>query len=104
MITSYDFSIIDIVSQKSGNIVSDMDGEKVMLSINNGKYYNLGTIGGEIWEYLEEPISIEKLVNTLLKDFDVEKSKCEEEVFTFLELLYKQDLIQVEGRQYDKQS
>ena len=27
-----------------------MDGEKVMLSINNGKYYNLGEIGGDIWE------------------------------------------------------
>ena len=24
-----------------------MDGEKVMLSIQNGKYYNLGEIGGE---------------------------------------------------------
>jgi len=31
-----------------GNIVSNMDGEKVMLSIKNGKYYNLGEIGGFI--------------------------------------------------------
>ena len=34
-----------------GNIVSDMGGEKVMLSIENGKYYNLGEMGGEIWEF-----------------------------------------------------
>ena len=30
--------------QKEGNVVSDMDGEKVMLSIHNGKYYNLGEV------------------------------------------------------------
>lgn len=34
------------IVQSEGNIVSDMDGEKVMLSIKNGKYYNLGKIGG----------------------------------------------------------
>ena len=29
-----------------------MGGEKVMLSVKNGKYYNLGEIGGEIWELI----------------------------------------------------
>ena len=48
-----------LFSQQPGNIVSDMDGEKVMLSIQSGKYYNLGTLGGEIWELMKEPISFE---------------------------------------------
>ena len=39
-------SLQDLVVQIPGNIVSDMGGEKVMMSINNGKYYNLGEIGG----------------------------------------------------------
>ena len=55
-----------LFSQQQGNIVSDMDGEKVMLSIQSGKYYNLGKLGGEIWELMKEPISIEALVATLL--------------------------------------
>ena len=50
MITNQNISLNDEVSQREGNIVSDMGGEKVMLSINNGKYYNLGEMGGEIWE------------------------------------------------------
>ena len=31
-----------------------MGGEKVMLSINNGKYYNLVKLVGSIWELIEE--------------------------------------------------
>ena len=37
-----------VIVQSEGFLVSDMDGEKVMLSIDNGKYYNLGEIGGRI--------------------------------------------------------
>ena len=37
-----------------------MDGEKVMLSIEKGKYYNLGLLGGVIWELIESPITGEE--------------------------------------------
>ncbi|MFJ7934431.1 lasso peptide biosynthesis PqqD family chaperone [Sporosarcina sp. NPDC096371] len=82
-----------LFSQQSGNIVSDMDGEKVMLSIQSGKYYNLGEIGGEIWELLEEPTSIEKLVTTLQSRYDVEQAECEEHVIAFLTQLLDEDLV-----------
>ncbi|RKL66390.1 PqqD family protein [Salipaludibacillus neizhouensis] len=94
MITNKNFLTGHFISQKPGNIVSDMDGEKVMLSINNGKYYNLGDIGGEIWKLIEKPIAIDSLVNTLMSTYDVDKNQCEEHVLSFLEMLYKEDLIQ----------
>ena len=40
MIKNQNISLENMIVQSKGNIVSDMDGEKVMLSINNGKYYN----------------------------------------------------------------
>jgi len=43
------------VVQKPGAIVSEMNGEKVMLSVENGKYYNLGRQGGRIWELIASP-------------------------------------------------
>ena len=46
--------------QVKGNIVSDMGGEKVMLSVNKGKYYNLGEIGGDIWELIRK-ISVNQI-------------------------------------------
>ena len=90
-------SIYDRVSQIEGNIVSDMDGEKVMLSIENGKYYNLGEIGGEIWELLKEPISIYDLIHSLLNQYDVEEEKCSNQVISFIDTLAEQNLVKVES-------
>ncbi|MEW9501047.1 lasso peptide biosynthesis PqqD family chaperone [Jeotgalibacillus marinus] len=84
-----------IVSQKPGNIVSDMDGEKVMLSVKNGKYYNMGDIGGVIWERMKEPIVIDKLITELTNIYDVAVSVCEEHVLSFLDHLAKEQLIRV---------
>ncbi|MEC5424051.1 lasso peptide biosynthesis PqqD family chaperone [Virgibacillus sp. C22-A2] len=89
-------SISHMVSQKEGNIVSDMDGEKVMLSIHNGKYFNLGHMGGEIWERVKAPITIEELVRQLTTQYDVEQSACQEQVISFLDLLAAEDLVQIE--------
>ena len=81
------------VSQVKGNIVSDMAGEKVMLSIKNGKYYNLGEIGGAIWDLIEEPIIINQLVSSLMNNYQVNQSDCEEHVISFLEGLLSEALI-----------
>jgi hypothetical protein len=83
------------VVQIKGNIVSDMGGEKVMLSVDKGKYYNLGVIGGEIWGLLEKKISICQLVNTLISTYSVEKSECVKQVFSFLECLLDEGLIEI---------
>lgn len=96
MVKTQQISINYFVSQREGNIVSDMDGEKVMLSIKNGKYYNLGEMGGVIWDQIKTSIKIDHLVNSLLAQYEVEKSECEEQVISFLNSLNDEDLINVE--------
>lgn len=85
-----------LLCQAPGNIVSDMDGEKVMLSVKNGKYYNLGEIGGEIWGLLENPTSIDDIVKEMLDTYDVEREQCEKEVLFFIELLLKERLLDIQ--------
>ncbi|MEH7439030.1 lasso peptide biosynthesis PqqD family chaperone [Neobacillus drentensis] len=88
-------SVDCLIVQKEGNIVSDMDGEKVMLSISNGKYYNLGEMGGVIWDIIKNPISLNQLIVILMSEYEVEKRECEQQVFTFVDLLYSEDLIKI---------
>ncbi|WHY85211.1 lasso peptide biosynthesis PqqD family chaperone [Neobacillus novalis] len=95
MIKSGNISLGHSVKQIKGNIVSNMGGEKVMLSVKNGKYYNLGEIGGEIWDLIEEEISVNQLVAKLMSNFVVTKTECEKEVITFLELLLDESLIEI---------
>src|SRR5690625_814631 len=87
-----------IVSQVGGNIVSDMGGEKVMLSVRQGKYYNLGDIGGDIWEKIKSPILVEELIVALMDKYDVQQHDCEQQVLSFLEHLRKEGLIQMKDK------
>lgn len=90
----YMISLEQSIVQKIGNIVSDMDGEKVMLNISNGKYYNLGKVGGIIWERIEKPIKVRKLIDELILEYEVEYSECKEQVLLFLEQLLEESLIE----------
>ncbi|WP_404445255.1 lasso peptide biosynthesis PqqD family chaperone [Sutcliffiella horikoshii] len=84
-----------VISQVEGNIVSDMDGEKVMFSITNGKYYNLGEIGGVIWDLIENQSTPESIVQELMKQYDVDRELCEDQVMSFMDMLYGEGLISV---------
>lgn len=83
------------IQRQTGCIVSDMDGETVMMSIDNGKYYNLGAIGGRIWSLLEQPMSVSLLIAQLLEEYDVDRSECEAQVFKFLDHLAAEKLIAI---------
>nr|WP_035177912.1 lasso peptide biosynthesis PqqD family chaperone [Alkalihalobacterium bogoriense] len=87
-------TLSNTVVQGQGNIVTDMDGEKVMLSVAKGKYFNLGLMGGEIWELITTPTSITDIVSRLLIDYDVEKEVCEQQVLSFLNQLQSEGLIE----------
>lgn len=87
----------DIVSQLEDLIVSDMDGEKVMLSIYKGKYYNLGETGGAIWDLMKEPVSMQDLIDLLVKEYDVREQECSEQVLRFVDRLAAEGLVKVES-------
>jgi hypothetical protein len=85
MLTTTQLSSAATIQQTPGNIVSDMGGEKVMMNIENGNYYNLGEIGGLIWEKIEHPITIKELAENLANEFDIEKEECQKQVMSFLD-------------------
>jgi len=90
-----DILMEQIINQVPGNIVSDMAGEKVMLSVEKGKYFNLGEVGGEIWSLIEEKKTVNQLVSELVEQYDVEFDECKSQVLTFLEVLREEELIQI---------
>lgn len=95
MLKIIDIDINSKVLQCEGNIVSDMDGEKVMLNIQNGKYYNLGILGGEIWNLISDPINVNQLVMMLMAEYEINKEECEEQVIAFLSSLHQEGLIKL---------
>lgn len=76
-------------------IAAEMDGETVMISIDNGKYYGMDTIGSRIWELLEIPKSLAELVHILSEEYEVGQHECQSDILEFLDYLYREGLIKV---------
>lgn len=82
-----------ILSRKMGIMTADMNGSAVMMDIETGKYYNLGDVGGRIWELLEDPMSLTGLLAKLTAEYDVTAEQCRAETLPFLEKLLSRGLL-----------
>lgn len=74
---------------------ADLNGEKVMMNLDKGKYFALNSVGGRIWDLMREEISVKDIVNILLEEYDVDTETCENNVFNYLGLLENEELITV---------
>ena len=84
----------DTIIQRNNEILtSDLDGEKVMMSIQFGEYYGLGKTGSFIWDHIEKPIKIKELVELITSTYNVEKDKCLTDITPFLNDLLEKQLI-----------
>ncbi len=90
-----DINLETIVSRLSDVFSSEVDGETVMMNIQTGKYTSLNGTGGAIWNLIENPIKISEVCEKLLKEFDVTKEVCENEVLTFVNKLNENKLINI---------
>jgi hypothetical protein len=77
-------------------VTSNIDGEIVMMSVDNGEYYGLDEIGTRIWNLLENTIAINELVDNLTEEFEVEKEDCTRDTLEFLHDLLSKHLLLVE--------
>lgn len=86
-------SVVKILKQPN---VADLSGEKVMVDFEQGKYFLLKGVGGEIWELLKDGITVGEVVSELLKEYEVDEKTCLEETIAFLEKLVSIEFIAVE--------
>lgn len=84
-----------VIAGKKEIAIADMDGEVVMMSLETGKYYNLGSMGTIIWGMIENPVSVETIISKLLDKYEVTQQQCEAEVISFLNAMAKQGLLEI---------
>ncbi len=65
--------------------VTELDGEKVMVDFESGKYFIIKGCGNDIWDMLSEEISPNEIVDKLLTEYNVSREECEQSVLSFLE-------------------
>lgn len=85
----------DSVVSRSGRQVSAglADGETVILSLEDGLYYGLNTVGARVWELIRTPRSVSELQNELTEEFAVDPDRCARELGELLGALAEKKLV-----------
>ncbi len=85
-----------LIRRSQDIVASEIDGEYLIMSIEQGSYISLRDVSARIWVLLEEPRSFGYLCETLLQEYSVDRETCEAEVSDFLHQMAKDQLITME--------
>ena len=88
-------TLISTIKRNPELVASAIDGETVMMSLENGEYFGLDPVGSRIWELIENPTRVDNLISLLVDEFDVTKEQCELDTLDFLNQLFDKNLIEI---------
>lgn len=71
----------------------EMDGELVMMGLDQGEYYGLKDVAASLWNHLGEPRTVEELSGLVAAEYDVTAETCRPDIETFLAELVGKDLV-----------
>lgn len=82
-----------VLSRRSEVVAADLDDELVMMSVEQGNYYGLDSIGKDIWGLLTKPKSFQDLCRGLMERYSVDEVVCEKDVKEFLKRMIDEGLM-----------
>jgi Coenzyme PQQ synthesis protein D (PqqD) len=84
-----------IISRSPSVLTAEVDGEVVMMSIQQGQYFGLDDIGSDIWKRIEPPCSFAALVDGLTVDYDADRATILADVHGLLLRMAEQDVVRL---------
>ncbi len=82
-----------IVRRKADVMTAEVDGEIVVVSLDNGYYFGLNAISSDIWRRLAAPIRIDALCDALADHYSGDRTQIESDVLAFLQTLSERQLL-----------
>lgn len=91
-----DISDTTIIRATRHQVSGKISDDSVILDLNAGIYYGVNSLGSKVWELVQEPCAVGKIVEALLADFEVEHGRCLHDLLEFLADMESRGLIVVE--------
>jgi Coenzyme PQQ synthesis protein D (PqqD) len=90
-------SIVDatIVSRSPSVLTAEVDGEIVMMSIEQGRYFGLDDIGSDIWKRIKPPCSFATLIEGLATDYEADRATIRTDVQKLLGHMVEHDVVRL---------
>lgn len=85
---------LDTRLEASSSVVTrEIGGEMVLMDLESGSYFGLNSVGGQVWQALEEGNTIKQLCDQIEEEFDVPREQLEQDILSLVEELLERKLV-----------
>ena len=90
--STIDFSTM--LKRKPDMVAANIDGDVVMMDVDQGQYYGISGVGSRVWELLEESISIVGITEVICREYETDPATCRNDITKFINELIEIGLIE----------
>lgn len=88
-------TVKSIVHSPENLQAANVAGELVVLGVDKGGFFGFNQVGNRVWPYLERPIRVADLCETLFRQYRAPEAEIERDVILFLNDLARNGLLDV---------
>ena len=84
------------IVKNSAHVSTNLGDEVVILDMQSEEYFSLDGVGTRIWEMIETPTTVREILAAILKAYDVEPARAENDLLAVLSEMQQEGLIEVQ--------
>lgn len=87
-----------VITRDETVLAAEIDGEIVLMSVTEGRYFGLNQVGSDIWNRLATPQSFGDLCTALIVDYDADPKTIAAEAEALLVRMSERKLVDLQPR------
>lgn len=75
--------------------VSRSVGDEAVILADRGMYFGLNPVGARVWGLIQEPRTVAEVCETIMAEYEVDRSACERDVLELVTRLSEERLVEL---------
>lgn len=81
--------------QVSADLTADSSTAVVILGLKDGKYFELNEVGARVWQLIQQPRSLQSVLDALMEEYEVTADQCQNDLMILTSDLISKGLVVV---------
>jgi hypothetical protein len=79
-------------------VFCELEGQNVILNLEDGIYYGLDPVGSFIWNLIQNPRDFNEIRDLILEEYDVDNERCIQDLLELLNDLAAKGLVEIKDK------
>jgi hypothetical protein len=87
-----------VISRNESNFLANPVGDEIIiLNMETGDYLGLNAVGASIWEQIQEPRTVQHIIDKLIAEYDIDSKTCTTETLSYLVKINQLGLLKIDA-------